>query len=188
MLEGKLVVKHEKLGEVDYQVKARDTFNDLKLHITAHGDGGYTLWNNRRILFDYVLNEETGDYFSPYVDEPGSDIRRLDIKKTNKYKSNITNKDLAIKISSLVRYMQINGKKNYNQKNMGDNFSSIREVDVYDSEGKVYIGTVKYRMGLITELFCENKFLRLELKSGELGLLDETIFKELKEKDKWVIR
>ena len=185
MLEGKLVVKHEKLGEVDYQVKARDTFNDLKLHITAHGDGGYTLWNNRRILFDYVLNEETGDYFSPYVDEPGSDIRRLDIKKTNKYKSNITNKDLAIKISSLVRYMQINGKKNYNQKNMGDNFSSIREVDVYDSEGKVYIGTVKYRMGLITELFCENKFLRLELKSGELGLLDETIFKELKEKDKW---
>lgn len=185
MLEGILTIKHETLGDLVYKVKARDTFNDLKLHITAESDGGYKAWNDRRILFDYTLNEETGEYYSPYIDEGSSEIRRLDIKKTNKYKSNITNRDLAIKISSLVRYMQINGKKNYNQKNMGDNFSSTREVDVFEPNGKVQIGKIKYRIGLITELVCENKYLRLELKTTEMGLLDETIFKELKEKDRW---
>jgi DNA polymerase-1 len=118
------------------------------------------------------------------LSERDKQIRRLDVKKTNKYKSNITNRDFAIKLSALIRYMQIAGKQHYNQ-NQSQEFSAVRNVEIVEIKTRQKIGEISYNMGLITKLVCNNKYFDILLETAPDEDFGETIFKELKEKDKF---
>lgn len=178
MLQGSLTFRDEHIGEVTYEVYAIDTFEETKMYL-MNTPNNYTNYVNAALLYDKEVKED-GSIHNPYEDSYPSDNRRLDIKRKNKYKSNITNRDFCVKISALVRYMQENGKKNYNT-NIGEDaeFSSSRKVLVDD------LGYIKYDTGLMTELECANRFVKLSLRIVEGDLEQEGIFKTLKQKDKY---
>lgn len=187
MLSGVLVYKDSKFGSLKYKVLARDSFDDLKMMIDVDSDEPCTVeqWNRKIDLFD--LNEEgivPDGYKYGVIPENESLRRRLDIKKTNKYKSTITNREFATRISALIRYMQIAGKQNYNQQADAE-FSATRTVDIIVPKTKQKIGTVRYNMGIITDLVCGNKYCEIYLRTISDDNLQESIFKELKEKDKF---
>lgn len=183
MLSGTLIYKGTKYGDLRYNVLGRDSFNDLKLQLTADGVCDISTYEYKTDLYDIDESGIVPDQYKMIVGKD-KEIRRLDVKKTNKYKSTITNKEFATKISALIRYMQISGKQMYNQQ-ISNEFSPIRTVDVIEIKTKQKIGTIKYNMGLITDLYCENKYLKLELKTIPDTNFEESIFKELKEKDKF---
>ena len=155
MLSGSLFYKDTKYGELEYSLLGRDSFNDLKLQLTATSNCDFTVWKYKMSLYDM---QEDGTVPEEYTTIVGKDaeVRRLDIKKTNKFKTTITNRDFASHISALVRYMQIAGKQQYNQQ-MSNEFSATRTVDIIEITTKQKIGTICYNMGLITKLICENK-------------------------------
>jgi len=187
LLGGRIVFNDDDIGIVEYKVKARDSLTELKIFLDADNND-YSNYTKALSCFDKASDDGVVSHpYSggrEYKDKLGNTMvgylestRRLDIKKTNKYKSNITNKDLALKISAIIRYMQITGVKNYNQK-VDSDFSPVREVEI---DG---VGVVKYSMGIITELICSNKFVYIELKSINENL-DVEIFKSLKDKDSY---
>lgn len=212
MLHGKLIYNDEHLGSVEYEVYARDSFDNLKLYLMNNDLSNYTNYTNATLVYDKeliplfsetgtkftedeldVLNEgvfktvsrlytEDGKYaiINAYETANPSDERRLDIKKTNKYKSNITNRDFCSRISSLVRYVQISGVKNYNQ--------NINEEEYFKTERLVHIddmGFVKYEMGVIKEMSIRGVYASLYLNTIPDDTFDISIFKELKETDKY---
>lgn len=184
MLKGTLVYKDTPVGEFRYTVLARDSFNDLKMVLTIEDDGSsYEKAELQRDFFDLM---EDGTVNAEYknISLKSREERRLDVKKTNKYKSNITNKEFALRISAIIRYMQIAGKQQYNQQ-VSHEFSAKRVVDIVEVSTKQKIGRISYNMGLITALDCENKFVRLHLETVPDENFGESIFKELKEKDKF---
>lgn len=215
MLGGKIVYKQTPVGPIEFGVYARDSFNDLKIYIecatkyfnfdygatTLYDEDGNQIGYGQEIietestkdtlnkfkLLDF--NEEKPVDMQEYVentDEKYWKSRRLDVKKTNKYKSNIANKEFCLKVSALIRYMQIAGKQNYNQQlSSGDHFSSTRTVRIVEPKTKKELGTINYKMGLITGLVCENQFVRVELQEIPNDVLEESLFKDIKEKDKW---
>ena len=181
VLQGVLVYKDDTLGDVYFNVKARDSFNDLRMRLAAV-DTPFEEYNKACKCFDNVKTEE-GTVVNEYYDLQGFvDSRRLDIKKNNKYKGNIQNRDMCARISAFIRYLQMSGKKNYGAAKASD-FSTLREVDVFNGDTK--LGTIKYNSGLIIGLDCENKYVRLHLDSVPDDTLEDAIFKELKEKDKY---
>ena len=183
MLSGSLFYKDPKYGELEYSLLGRDSFNDLKLQLTATSNCDFTVWKYKMSLYDM---QEDGTVPEEYTTIVGKDaeVRRLDVKKTNKFKTTITNRDFASHISALVRYMQIAGKQQYNQQ-MSNEFSATRPVDIIEITTKQKIGTICYNMGLITKLICENKFVRIALETVPDNDFEESIFKELKDKDKF---
>ena len=187
MLKGTLVYKDTNFGELKYSVLARDSFNDLKMLLTVDDDGS-NISNvdnpyKHSDMFD-LLEDGSPNMEYRNISENSRTKRRLDVKKTNKYKSNITNKEFALRISALIRYMQIAGKQQYNQQ-VSHEFSAKRVVDIVEVSTKQKIGRISYNMGLITALDCENKFVRLHLETVPDENFGESIFKELKEKDKF---
>lgn len=182
MLSGWLIYKDPKYGPLKYELKARDSFDDLKLRLTVDTHCTEELWRYKCSFFDMNENGEIIDTGDLPMEE--KENRRLDIKKTNKFKTSIQNKVFATYVSALIRYMQITSKKQYNQ-NIVTEFSPYREVDVVEIKTKQHIGVVKYNMGLITQLDCENNYLQIHLETVSDDLFSEPIFKELKEKDKF---
>ena len=183
MLSGFLIYKDPKYGELKYNILGRDSFNDLKLQLTVDDKCDYDTYQYKSKLYD--LDENGQIPADLHVDIKDATIRRLDVKKTNKYKSTITNREFAMKISALLRYMQIAGKQQYNQQASGNEFSPTRTVNVIEIKTKQKIGTIHYNMGLITQLDCENKYARVHLETIPDSAFEESIFKELKEKDKF---
>ena len=184
MLRGHIIYKDDQYGNLRYNVFARDSFNDLKLQLCIAAEGkDYATYQYQINLFDL---KEDGSVNEEYacLSERDKQIRRLDVKKTNKYKSNITNRDFAIKLSALIRYMQIAGKQHYNQ-NQSQEFSAVRNVEIVEIKTRQKIGEISYNMGLITKLVCNNKYFDILLETAPDEDFGETIFKELKEKDKF---
>jgi DNA polymerase I-like protein with 3'-5' exonuclease and polymerase domains len=213
MLHGKLRYHDDHIGQVEFDVYARDSFADMKLYILNENISNYTNYQNATLVYDkeiidievdatgvsvnsadkvpvstiledkinkvYIDNNKRVIYNKHEGDNP-SDNRRLDIKKTNKYKSNITNKEFCTRVSALLRYVQVSGKKNYNQ-NIGeeDHFQTTRLVHIDD------LGYVKYEMGITTELSIKGKFVEIVLQTIGDDVFAEGIFKELKEKDRY---
>lgn len=177
MLQGTLWYNDPQLGTVMYGVMARDSFNDLKMYL-ENNYTDYTMIMNAQNVFDKQVDNGVVSY--PYEEVDTSDKRRLDIKKTNKFKTNIINREFCTRVSAFVRYIDITGKKNYNKMGEDFEFSDTREV-VLDS-----FGTVKYRMGLMTEIHVENKYVKLDLISVSEDIIENNaVFKDLKEKDKF---
>ena len=187
MLKGTLVYKDANFGELKYSVLARDSFNDLKMLLTVDDDGSNisNIENpySHSDMFD-LLEDGSPNMEYRNISENSRTKRRLDVKKTNKYKSNITNKEFALRISAIIRYMQIAGKQQYNQQ-VTHEFSAKRVVDIVEVSTKQKIGRISYNMGLITALDCENKYVKLHLETVPDENFGESIFKELKEKDKF---
>ena len=185
MLLGTMIYKDEQYGNLLFDLAGRDSFNDLKLQISIGRTN--TLEGERAAMKLFDLQEDgtlaPSHDAIPY-DSAEVRTRRLDIKKTNKFKTTITNRLFATRISALVRYMQTAGKKLYNQQ-MDNEFSATRVVDIIELKSKQKIGVIHYNMGIITKLECENKFLRIELDTKPDDKFAEGIFKELKEKDKF---
>ena len=184
MLRGYIIYKDEKYGDLRYNVFARDSFNDLKMQLSIAAAGEeYSKYIYQCQLFD-LLDDGTFNKEYESLSERDKQIRRLDVKKTNKYKSNITNKEFAIKLSALIRYMQIAGKKQYNQQATAE-FSATRDVEIIEIKTRQKIGDISYNMGLITKLHCCNKYFEVHLDTAPDDDFGESIFKELKEKDKF---
>lgn len=184
MLKGTLVYKDTPVGDFRYTVLARDSFNDLKMVLSIEDDGSsYEKAELQRDYFDLMEDGNVNPEFKN-ISLKSREERRLDVKKTNKYKSNITNKEFALRISAIIRYMQIAGKQQYNQQ-VTQEFSAKRNVDIVELSTKQKIGRISYNMGLITALDCENKYVKLHLETVPDENFGESIFKELKEKDKF---
>lgn len=183
MLSGTLIYKDAQKGNLEYRLLGRDSFNDLKLQIQIDGNGTEAfLYKYQCDLFDMVDGVVPQEYL--LLNDKERTTRRLDVKKTNKYKTTITNREFAGYISALIRYMQIAGKQQYNSAGSAE-FSAIRTVEVIEPKTKQKIGKIVYNMGLITHLECENKFVKIYLDTIEDTHFEEAIFKELKEKDKF---
>ena len=202
MLSGYLKYFDEKYGELQYDLLARDSFNDLKMQLTIRKNTSLEVYNNSAKFYDVaedgeipqeykylsdlitIDDNEDYDYYGNGKSNADSYTRRLDVKKTNKVKTTVTNREFAIKVGALIRYMQIAGKQNYNQQ-MSDEFSAVRKVDIIEVKTKEKIGHIEYNMGLITYLECKNKFCQIYLETVSDEKFTEAIFKELKEKDKF---
>lgn len=180
MLRGRLRYIDEHYGPVEYEVYAKDNFDGTKFYLMNTDAAGFTNYMNASEVFDKHVNE-LGQAYNPYADKNPSDNRRLDVKRVNKFKTNITNELFCLRFAALFRYMQISGQRNYNQNlgGEGDYFSTQRLVQVDD------LGYIKYEMGLITELSMKNKFVELQLKTVPDDVISDGVFKELKEKDKY---
>lgn len=203
MLKGFLIYKHPDKGDLKYYLLGRDSFNDLKLQISLNDMSNpqrgeddepvYETWEThtsnmdlerfKSDLFDFDENGVVPEEYKAIAPKDKM-VRRLDVKKTNKYKSTITNREFAIKVSALIRYMQIAGKQQYNQQ-INTEFSAVRTVNVVEIKSKKTIGVINYNMGLITQLDCENKFVKIHLETVPDVAFQESVFKELKEKDKF---
>lgn len=180
MLHGRLRYHDEHFGTVEYEVYGNDNFDGTKLYIVNGDVANYTNYVNAGKVFDKHI-DENGQIYNPYEELNPSDNRRLDIKRTNKYKTNITNETFCLRVAAILRYMQISGRKNYNQ-NLGgedDHFSTERVVKVDD------LGYIKYEMGLITEIYIKGKYVELGMKTIPDDVFDDGVFKELKEKDRY---
>ena len=144
MLLGTMTYKDEQYGNLLFDLAGRDSFNDLKLQISIGRTN--TLEGERAAMKLFDLQEDGTLALShdsiPY-DSPEVRTRRLDIKKTNKFKTTITNRLFATRISALVRYMQTAGKKLYN--------SATRVVDIIELKSKQKIGVIHYNMVIITK-------------------------------------
>lgn len=130
-----------------------------------------------------LLESGAGYMYDAYETIQTPETRRLDIKTANKYKTNITNSDFCLRISSIVRYMQINGKKNYNQ-----NLTFVSEEDHFQTERIVHVddlGYIRYDMGLIKEFKLDSKYVSFHLTEVPDDIFDIGIFKELKQKDSY---
>lgn len=166
---------------VKFNTIAKDSFNDFKMRLDLDVDN--TL-NTRSMfiygsqLLDTTYDKEGNEVNNYYGSDNFSTSRRLEVKKTNKYKSNIMNRDFCSKISNLIRYVQINGYKGYSDGEEKE-FKNTRIVKL---DG---VGTVTYSIGLITALHVESPYVKIDLQTVEDKNLGEAIFKELKEKDNY---
>lgn len=188
MLFGKIKYKDKHVGVVEYEVYARDSFVDTKLLMRCSSDN-YTNYVNALLCFDKQDTVDGGyenlleggvevsNKWGRKETLPVEDVRRLDVKKNNKYKSNITNKDLALKISALVRFMQT--RKIVESTEENKKFSIFKDV-VVDGVGKV-----TYKMGIIDHIECANSFVSINLRSTKDNPFEESVFKDLKAKDKY---
>ena len=180
MLQGYLVYKTDDGHQVKFKIVARDSFNDFKLQLNI-GDtdiNPYSEYAYGCEMLDTTVNKEgerVNDYYGIVEFQP---VRRLEVKKANKYKSNIVNREFCSKISALIRYSQIMGRKNYSAMDTGE-FTDRREVMI-DGVGKII-----YSCGLMIDIDIHNKYVDLVLSYVDDNTLDEAIFRELKEKDKY---
>lgn len=180
MLKGVLAYKDgDKV--IRYETIAKDSFNDFKMQLNLNIDSGLNtrdqyIYGSQ--LYDNTYDKE-GNLINEYYGTEGfTDARRLEVKKANKYKSNIVNREFCSKIAALIRYVQINGRKGYSEAE-DTGFRNVRNVTI---DG---IGTVTYSIGLIIEMHIENAFVKLDLQTVPDSTLGEAIFKELKEKDNY---
>lgn len=184
MLRGVLTYFDEDFGQVTYSVIAKDSFDTLKLLIKNDDLSSVSNYQNGMSIFDKVVEEnELGERVVSvgYQDMKPSDKRRLDISRTNKFKTNITNREFCSRVSALIRYAQTETRKNYNNglTNPEDYFNTERLVHL---EG---IGYIKYHMALIKELVLTSPYVKLTLSEVDDELVEDGIFKELKEKDNY---
>lgn len=202
MLKGTIKFRDLMKGETVYDVYAQDSFESLSMQLTPSEPGNYTMCLKSNLMFDQLvelLPSETlknadgtpklvPQAVTQYADVEKQSKRRLDIQKANKYKTNITNQDMASKISAIIRYVQINGKKNYNS-NMSDMivnpeqyFEPTRIVNIQDTDGNE-MGYVKFDTGLITECNIRSKFVDIQFYTINTPNDAKGIFKALKQKD-----
>lgn len=130
----------------------------------------------------FVQTSETTYRVNRYENESVDFTRRLDVSKTSKFKTNIPNKDFCTKVASILLYMQIQGRKDYNQNitmDEHDHFNTKRRVDIDD------IGFIEYDMGLIQMMAFNSKYVAMKLVSIPNDAFEGGMFKELKKEDRY---
>lgn len=178
MLKGKLIIKDIDLGDIEYDLSIRDTFNDTKMFLESKG--GFEEYTKCVDYFDLDLDEDGNRvnmfkskclYENAYVMEK----RRLDVKKANKYKSNIINKDMCLKVSSLLRYVQ-----SYKTDSTVIPGTTIRRTEI---EG---IGFIENNLGLMHRINISNKYCTIIAETvDDSQIVEDNMFSELKAKDKY---
>ncbi len=179
MLYGRLIYRDDHLGEVSIRTYAQDGFDDTRLYFTNE-TSDYEEQLLVSTLFDKKLDEESNTITNPWQEKNPSYNRRLDVQKSNKFKTNLTNMEFCSRISAVMRYMQIAGRKNYNQFQTEDderNFVSTRYVEV---EG---LGFIKYDYGLITEIKIQSPYFDVHLQDVGASTFEDGVFGTLKKKD-----
>lgn len=178
MLKGKLIIRDVDLGDIEYDLSIRDTFNDTKMFLESKG--GFEEYTKCVDYFDLDLDENGNRvnmfkskclYENAYVMEK----RRLDVKKANKYKSNIINKDMCLKVSSLLRYVQ-----SYKTDSTVIPGTTIRRTEI---EG---IGFIENNLGLMHRINISNKYCTIIAETvDDSQIVEDNMFSELKAKDKY---
>lgn len=183
ILKGKIGLRDEEGRLLLYTVVMRDNFSDTRLSISIDGGVNSSLYEASMGMYDKQDGEMPEGYNIYAMYDLGGATRRLEIKKTNKYKTNIPNREMCGRISAIFRYMQIAGKS-VNPINIEGEFSNKREVRVEDTNGE-YIGRIIYEGGLISEIECKTPYIEMDMRKSELTKAEQGLFQELKEKDKW---
>lgn len=176
MLKGTLVVKDVELGNIEYNISIRDTFNDTKIYFEPLET--YTEYMNGVDYYDLSVTEEGKrvNIFEEnklYSQANVGDTRRLDVSKGNKYKSNILNRDMCLKISSILRYAQ--SFKGEREQLSG----TLSKIIVED------LGYIIYELGLMHSIHIEGKYVEIKAENIDSSLIKEGVFGELKVKDKY---
>lgn len=184
MLAGVLTYRDEHYGVARYQVYAQDTFEDTKLYLRNDDLSNLDLYAINDDVYDKAL-DENGNPYNPYRDELTDENRRLDVMKSNKFKTNLTNRIFGSRVSAILRYMQIAGRKNYNQQHIiqheGDEFNPRRHVDIVE-DGRS--ASIDYSFGLMEKLSLRSHYVDLDLYPVDEAFR-EGIFTTLKAKDKY---
>lgn len=184
MLTGSIEYFDPELGWCRYKVHARDSFNDTKLYLI--GDTGLFEQDKRNVECFDKHREPDGTVTYPFADSFVDTFRRLDVRHANKYKSNITNKEMCVCISATLQYVRITGHKEKSALPFGveaEQFSEFREL-VSDIPGCPQ-ARVRYKLGLFDEVHIESPRVHIDLKTCSDSEVGEAIFKELKDKDKF---
>lgn len=184
MLKGTLTYIDEDYGKVSFCVYAKDSFGKLQLQLTNDNISDFTAYQNASKVYDKQVEyhaDGTKTHIIAHQDDNPSDIRRLEIERSSKFKTNITNREFCARVSALVRYVQTESKKRYNAElvNPEDYFDKSRTITL---DG---IGYIKYDMALISELSITSPFVQLTLHPIDENLVESGLFKELKEKDNY---
>lgn len=184
MLKGKLTYIDEDYGQVYFEVIAKDSFESLRLYIMNNDFSNLSNYQNASQVYDkHITITEDGQRIlsNPFEAMQPSENRRLDIQKASKFKTNITNLDFCGRISALVRYAQLESKKNYNHAlvNPEDYFNTHRTITIEN------LGYLKYDMGLIAEMAIQSPYAQLYLQEVPDSTVASGLFKELKEKDNY---
>lgn len=198
MLRGHIIYRDEHLGEVLIDVLGVDNYNDTKFHLYLEDMSNYTNYTkftqllNREMLEPVTFGVKDGvvegrvtqaiePHYNPEYTNSTVSARRIDIKRTNKFKTNVINREFSARVSAILRYMQITGVKNYNVGivDREDYFNKERYVEI---EG---FGNIMFTTGLMNSLSVKSKYVDIHLEPYTLGVENSGMFQELKEKDNY---
>lgn len=220
MLKGFIKYRDADIGEARFDVLAEDSFYDLKLYM---GDDDMSNLDNyskaidlldKGEYYEVVGNEKVRRVYNKEIDTvviDGKEVkpeevrnpngtrvlaslfRRLDIQRASKFKTNITNYEMATRISSVIRYVQQysnSSTSNYDftldqQKgqqpgiDIEEYFETKRVVQIDDK------GFVETDSSLIKKLSIRTKYVDIYLEEIQSQLDIRTVFGPLERKDKY---
>lgn len=179
MLTGKIVYKDNIFGSTELDVYARATMSDLKLYFPYSEEEQEDITNRKINLYNGNTNS---DYISPAVTDYW---RRIDVSFTNKYKSNIQNSDMCLRLAGLLRYMQVSGSRRGKQK---ENVIALGVEPEFCAKKRVLIdgiGFIDFDYGVISGLEAHSPYFDITLCDKDITVPDFKYFGDFKKKDKY---
>lgn len=181
MLKGTLHYHDEKF-DVTLFCYAKETGN-LQLYLASNGNSVYDDTNMMN-MFDSTHDGEK------YIDPTtyGDKSRRLNIKESNGFQTNIQNMMFASRVSAAVRYMyEYNERLNKADEDSGEEkiFSSKQSFNIINCTTGDSLGTFVKDRGYLCELHLHMPYVDFELEEFDEGLLDAQYLTPLKQKDKF---
>lgn len=183
MLEGYLIYNDPHVGHVKYKVYAKDSFTDMKLRFETDVEHGFDNLGKAELVYDKAINEETGEVYNPYEGENLPNNRRLDIGKESKFKTNLTNREFAVKVSAIIRYAQMEGRRLHVTEEVRDSDSDYITSRTIQIDNPGIKCTIRYDYGVITDIRLQSAHVALLLESTPEMPTDKALFKDLKKKD-----
>lgn len=176
MLLGNLKYTDE-TGSICLNVICRPSVSDIRLYLAPE---------------DVHDMDRVYDFYDRDWNESAGRTRRIDISlSANKVKTNLTNKDFAVKVAAAVKYLVVmsKGTESFSILDTGE-FSSVYSKQL---DG---VGKVTFNYGVVQSLSLKTPFVQMELgyqrdyetQSGTAEIIREdlgSIFSQLKRKDKY---
>lgn len=221
MLKGKIVYRDENLGEITFNALALDSFDDLKIYLGNDDMSDLRAYTNASEILDQVKVEEVNEqgvlvkrFYNTQKDtfkinnkenipeeirnKHGERLypnryRRLDIKRSSKFKTNLTNMEMATKISAIIRYARdiassASNSYDYKEESEEDLIMGIEISEFFKTDKNVQVDDMGYIYtdeGLIKELSLKSKYVDIYFSEITSKLDIRTVFGSLERKDKF---
>lgn len=181
MLKGTLHYTDEKFN-ITLFVYAKEV-GSLQMYLKDNGGSLYDQ-TQAMYLFDSTYDGEK------YVDAAflGDTSRRLNIKESNGFQTNLQNMLFASRVASAIRYMyEYNERVGKTDEDSGAEkvYSSIQEFRVINCNTGEQLGTFKKDRGILVDVQLNMPYVQLSLSDFDERSLDAQYLTPLKQKDKF---
>ena len=181
MLKGTLHYNDEKFN-ITLFVYAKEV-GSLQMYLKDNGGSLYDQ-TQAMYLFDSTYDGEK------YTEATflGDTSRRLNIKESNGFQTNLQNMLFASRVASAVRYMyEYNERVGKTDEDMGEEkvFCSIQEFRVINCNTGEQLGTFKKDRGVLVDVQLNMPYVQLSLTDFDERGLDAQYLTPLKQKDKF---